>query len=69
MKHKRIEGGETVVAFLEASAKRMSIADYVMAGLREYDWPLTKVSLRVAQMQSAREESAANERLWTEDNG
>lgn len=41
-----------------------SIADHVATGLREHDWPVTKLSLRVAQLK----DKAASERLWTEEN-
>ena len=45
-----------------------SIESYVVTGLREYSWPLTKLSLRVAQMRSEAQEKAASERLWSEEN-
>jgi hypothetical protein len=45
-----------------------SVENYVVTGLREYSWPLTKLSLQVAQMRSERDEKAASERLWSEEN-
>ena len=45
-----------------------SIERYVVTGLRDYSWPLTQLSLRVAQMRSELHEKAAGERLWTEEN-
>lgn len=45
-----------------------SVERYIVTGLREYNWPLTKLSLRVAQMRSERDEKAASERLWSEEN-
>jgi len=45
-----------------------SVDRYVVTGLRDYSWPLTKLSLRVAQMRSEAQEKAASERLWTEEN-
>ncbi len=41
-----------------------SIADHVATGLREHAWPLTKYTLRIAQLK----DKAASERLWTEEN-
>jgi len=58
----------TDVAFDAACAKVGSIESYVTTGLREYAWPLTKLSLRVAQIRSAVRDKAASERLWTEEN-
>ncbi len=45
-----------------------SIESYVVTGLRDYSWPLTQLSLRVAQMRSEAQEKAAAMRLWTEEN-
>lgn len=45
-----------------------SVETYVVTGLHEHNWPLTKASLRVAQWRAEQEEKAAAERLWTEEN-
>lgn len=41
-----------------------SIEHYILEGLREHNWPLTRYSLAVAQMRSAEEST----KLWTEEN-
>lgn len=45
-----------------------SVEAYVVTGLREFNWPLTKASLRVAQWRAEQEEKTAAGRLWTEEN-
>jgi hypothetical protein len=45
-----------------------SVHHYVVTGLRDHAWPLTRLSLRVAQMRSEAHEKAASERLWSEEN-
>lgn len=41
-----------------------SIEHYILEGLREHNWPLTRYSLAVAQMR----DQAASTKLWTEEN-
>lgn len=45
-----------------------SVESYVVTGLREYNWPMTRLSIRVAQLTGAVKNKAASERLWTEEN-
>jgi hypothetical protein len=40
------------------------VHEHVLLGLRDHDWPLTKYTLRIAQLK----DKAASERLWTEEN-